>query len=116
PRVLRVAILGTLINEDRHDGESVIGLEQYLFCEQKPRGAVDELGRIVDRCTKVAGRAGTILDAKQMIPAVPLQALVPHSECISIAGCNGLACRSRAASALAKSNHPASVPPGAFTS
>src|SRR6266704_2651360 len=64
PRMLWVAIFRALVNEDRHDGEPVIRLEQYLFGEQKPRGAVDEAGRVVNGRAEIASWACTILDSK----------------------------------------------------
>src|SRR5262249_14257328 len=42
PRMLRVAIFRTLVNEDWHDRELVVRLEQYLFREQKSRCAIDK--------------------------------------------------------------------------
>src|SRR5216683_1753618 len=98
--MLWVAIFRALVNENRHDGEPVIGLEQYLFREQKPRGAVDETRWIVNGCAEIAGWAGTILDSEQVIAAVPLESLVPEPECVAVAGWNQGARRCRATSAI----------------
>src|SRR5439155_3669129 len=64
PRMLWVAIFRALVNENRHDGEPVIRLKQYLLREQKPCGAVDETRWVVNGCAEIAGWAGTILDSK----------------------------------------------------
>src|SRR6266404_9717032 len=100
--MLWVAIFRALVNENRHDGEPVIRLEQYLLREQKPCGAVDEAGRVVDGCTEITGDPGAVLNAKQVIAAVPLESLVPEPECVAVAGWNQGGSRCRAASAIGK--------------
>ncbi len=84
PVVSRITVLGSLVDEDGHDRESVVGLKDHLFCDQKFCRAVDKRGGVVDRRTEVAGRPGSVLDAERVVPSVPLETLMAESERVSI--------------------------------
>src|SRR5258708_12951906 len=85
PVVLRITVLGSLVDEDGHDREPVVGLKDHLFCDQKPCRAVDKRGGVIDRSTEVAGRSGSVLNAEGVVPSVPLETLMAESERVSIA-------------------------------
>src|SRR6266852_6605756 len=86
PVVVRIAMLGPLVNEDGHDGELFAWLKQQVLCDEKSFRAVDERRWIRDRRAEVAGRSGSVLDGKRVIAPVPLQALMAQPECVSV-GC-----------------------------
>src|SRR5713226_7283571 len=97
PVVLRIAILGPLVNEDRHDGELFVWLKQHVLCDEKSFRAVDEGRWIRDRRAEVAGRSSSVLDGKRVISTVPLQALMPQPKCESVRGADHSTVGGRAA-------------------
>src|SRR4029077_14592087 len=97
PWVLRVHSFCALVDENRHDGKSFVWLNHDLFGDQKPSAAVDEPGWVVNGCAEITRGPGSILNAKQVVTAVPLESLMAYSECVAVAGRNQLARRSRAA-------------------
>src|SRR5215469_10348203 len=84
PVVVRIAVLGPLVNEDRHNGELFVWLKQQVFCDEKSLRTVDERRWIRDRRTEVAGRSGSVLEGKRVIATVPLQALMAQPKCVSV--------------------------------
>src|SRR6266851_1359930 len=84
PVVLRITVFGSLVDENWHDGEPVVRLKDHLFCDQKPCRAVYKRGGIIYRCTEVARRSGSVLDAERVVPSVPLETLMAQSERVSI--------------------------------
>src|SRR5215510_9184026 len=98
----RVAIFQSLVNEDRHDGKPVVGLEQDIFRDKKSRRAVNESSRVINGGAEVAGRTRTILNAKGVISAMPFEPLMAYSECIAVAGWNNFASGSRSTFACSK--------------
>src|SRR5713226_8953768 len=86
PVVVRIAILGPLVNEDGHDGELFAWLKQQVLCDEKSLRAVDERRWIRDRRAEVAGRSSSVLDGKRVIAPVPLQALMAQPKCESVRG------------------------------
>src|SRR5262249_58904975 len=86
PDMLRIAVVCSLQDKDRHNRELIICLKQDVLGEQESRGAVDEPSRIVDRRTEVAGGTGAILNAKGGISGMPFKSLMAYSECVGVAG------------------------------
>ena len=86
-----IAVLRSLKDKDRHDRELLVGLEEYLFGQQKPHGAVHKSAWIVNRCAEVARCAGPVLNSKHVRAAMPLQPLMAKSEGVTIGGRDELA-------------------------
>src|SRR4051794_13420123 len=102
----RVAILRSLVNEDRHDRELVVELKQDLFSHKESCRAVYKSARVVNGCAEVAGGPGAILNAKRVISAMPFEPLMAYPECIAIAGRNDRAIRRCATFASSKIKPP----------
>src|SRR5580658_4489840 len=89
PRVLRVAVFGSLKKEDWHEGEPVVRLNEQMFCDEKLSRSVDKRRWVRDRravsgIAEVAGCAGSVLRGKRMIAAMPFEALMPYPKRVSI--------------------------------
>src|SRR5215472_13479162 len=89
--MLRIAVPGPLQNKNWHNGKFVIGLKKHLLGDQKSRAAVDEAAGVVNGCNEIAGGASAVLDAKQVVAAMPLEPLMTYSQCVPIAGWNDFA-------------------------
>ena len=81
----RVAILRSLIHEDRHNCELIVGLQQELFRDQELSLVVKKrTGILYDRTasgrTEIAGRAGSVLNTEGLVTTVPLEILKLESK------------------------------------
>jgi len=90
PRVTRIPVPGPLVHQDRHDSELVVRLKENLLSNQKSRRVAKKPGWIVDRSAIVRRGSRSVLNAEQVIAAVPLQPLMTQTECVSIGCGNGL--------------------------
>src|SRR5689334_24522196 len=80
----RIAVFGPLVDKDRHDSESVVGLEEQVLHRQDPSGVMQKRRGIVYRSTKVARGAGSVFKEECVIAAVPFQVLLTYSERVAI--------------------------------
>jgi hypothetical protein len=81
PTVPGIPVFGALIDEDRHEGEPVIRLNENLFGHEELGRAVEEAIRIRDYGAasvraEVAGRAGAVLDSECVEPPTPFKTLM----------------------------------------
>src|SRR5579863_5384473 len=61
PVMLGIAVFGPLENEDRHDGEPVVRLEEEMIRYQPLFRALQPGCRVIDRGAEVARRSGSVL-------------------------------------------------------
>src|ERR1700675_775362 len=76
----RLAVPLPLEDENRHDGESVVGLNQQMVRDQQSFGTFQERSRVLDRCAEITCCSLPVLDGKGVVASVPLQPLMAQTE------------------------------------
>src|SRR5260370_20557924 len=103
-----------LKDENRHDGESVVGLNQQMFRDQQSFGTLQERSRILDRSAEISCCTLPVLDGERVVAPVPFQALVAYPERVAVGGRNHRAGLRSAAFGRRKIKPSAPPPEGAF--
>src|SRR5713101_8721284 len=63
----RLAVPLPLEDENRHDGKSVVGLNQQMVHDQQSLGTLQERRRILDRRAEIACRTLPVLDGERVV-------------------------------------------------
>src|SRR6185295_6769292 len=87
------AVAFSLENKNRHDGKSVVGLDEQVLRDQQSLRTLQERVWVFNRRAEIARYALPVLNGKGMVAAVPFQALVAQPESVAVRGRNYRAAR-----------------------
>ncbi len=74
-----------LENKNRHDGETIVGLNEEMLGQQQSLGVREVDARIVERGAVIAGGAFAVLEGEGVISAVPFEILMADTDGVAIA-------------------------------